>query len=539
MSRVGEMVPKLLEQYGVEVVFGIPGNHTLELYRGLTDSSVSHVTTRHEQGAAFMADGFARATGRPGVCFLISGPGLLNAATAIAQALADSVPMLVITAVAQSSSIGKRLGELHELPDQQATAASFCRLSLQVDTPADLVAHLQTAFDLFACERPGPVHIQIPLDVMAMSYSGPDSIASVAQPKAVGAAIVATLTDKLVSAERPLCLFGGGSVASAANWLAIAEALDAPVLTTVNAKGVVPFDHALAIGGSPSLANGRAALREADLVLAVGTEFSETDYDLLMGEPLQIDAELIRIDIDGGQLERNQAAAMGICADAGLVAEQLLPALTELDAKRSEDGAARAATYRKAAPAAPHFHPEFDEFFKTLQRALPDVCLVGDSTRPTYYATWQYECSRPRRYFHSVSGFGTLGYAIPAALGAAVGLQEPVVALIGDGGAQFSLTEFATAVDLALPVVFIVWQNQGYEEIANSLRGRGVESSSTRVSSPDFRKIAAAYSMGVAAPQNLQELEVALSIAVRRSAPSLVILEQDDFIKSPSGQWYD
>ena len=542
-KRVGEVVPELLEHYGVEYVFGIPGNHTLELYRGLYASNISHVTTRHEQGAAFMADGFARATGKPGVCFLISGPGLLNAATAIAQALADSIPMLIITAVADRASQGKRLGQLHELPDQQATAASFCRLSLQVNEPDELAVHVQTAFDLFARQRPGPVHIQIPLDLMAMTYSGTlPSVAAgarIAADSGAAAAIDETdikrLADRLNAAQRPVCVFGGGAVSSADAWRPIVEALDAPALTTVNAKGVIPAAHDLAIGGSPSLANGRAALKEADVVLAVGTEFSETDYDLLMDEPLQIDGELLRIDIDPDQLERNLSPTLAVCGDAGLIAKQLLPALK----RSSRSGAARAASYRAAAHSAPHYHEDFAHFFQAIQNALPDVCLVGDSTRPTYYATWQHECQRPRRYFHSVSGFGTLGYAIPAAIGAAVGLQEGVVALIGDGGAQFSLTEFATALDLALPVVFIIWQNEGYEEIANSLRGRGVDVSSTRISSPDFAKIAAAYQLEVAVPDDLQQLQAVLGHGLRRQGPSMVIVEQHKFVKSPSGQWYD
>lgn len=534
MARVGEVVPRLLEQYGIDHVFGIPGNHTLELYRGLSDSSITHVTTRHEQGAAFMADGYARATGRPGVCFLISGPGLLNAATAIAQALADSIPMLVITAVADTASLGKRLGQLHELPDQQASAASFCRLSLHVATPDDLTAHLQTAFDLFACSRPGPVHIQIPLDVMGMSFTGSHRIPPVAEPLSIEEDLVRRIADRLNQAQRPLCLFGGGAVTSAMRWRAIAEKLDAPTLTTVNAKGLLPAEHALAIGGSPSMADGRAALQEADVILAVGTEFSETDYDLLMSDELIIGGDVLRVDIDPHQLTRNLVPAVAVCADAGKFAEQLLPMLH----KRTDQGASRTAGYRAMRLEQPHYHADFARFFDTLQAALPGLCLVGDSTRPTYYAAWQYECSQPRRYFHSVSGFGTLGYAIPAALGAAVAVDVPVVCLIGDGGAQFSLSEFATAVDLGLPVVFIIWQNQGFEEITNSLAGRGVDTSSTRISAPDFTVLGQAYGMEVANPKDLQQLAETLTLASRGSGPTLVVVEQETFIQSESGQWY-
>ncbi len=537
-------------------MFGIPGNHTLELYRGLSSSSITHITTRHEQGAGFMADGYARASGQVGVCFLISGPGLLNAATAMGQALADSVPMLVVTAVAPSHSLGKGLGELHELPDQQAAARGFCKLSLQVDTPAMLIEHLALAFRLFEHQRPGPVHVQIPLDVMEQTMPGQllargiaDARARQVEPSPVANddwEIVQAMVTRLQQASTPILLCGGGAVSAAHQWRDVAETLQLPVMTTCNAKGLIPPDHPLAVGGSPSLACIRDALRQADVVLAVGTEFGETDYNLLMDGELVFEGALFRIDIDFEQLHRHQRPDLALCASASMAAQLFLDALAmnahqtrrPVNAISGSDGAMFAQRLRVAALLEPHWHPQMADFFATLAQALGDTCVVGDSTRPTYYAAWQYQPVRPRRYFHSATGFGTLGYAIPAALGAAAALGEPVLALVGDGGAQFTLTELGTAVDNRLPVTLLIWCNSGYEEIENSLRGRGVDIESTRVSAPDFGLIAQAYGVPFTEPDNLAELEEALRMHSRFAGPSLVLVKQERFVTQPSGQWY-
>lgn len=559
--RCGEALPELLEAYGVSHVFGIPGNHTLELYRGLSRSTISHITTRHEQGAGFMADGYARASGGVGVCFLISGPGLLNAATAIGQALADSIPLLIVSAVASTQALGKGLGQLHELPNQQAAASSFCRLSLHVETPAMLLDHVATAFELFECQRPGPVHIQIPMDVMEQRFATQELSQGVADARARykrraklqtqqepgEQQTIATMVELLREAKEPLLVCGGGAVSAAKAWRGIAEVLQLPVVTTSNAKGLLPSDHPLAVGGSPSLGCTRAAMRAADVVLAVGTEFGETDYDLLMDGETCFDGQLLRIDIDAQQLQRNQQANLTLCLSAraaarGFAQELGLDEAIGARAARSmltSTGARRAQALRAAALNEAHWHPQMAEFFATITRALGDTCVVGDSTRPTYYATWQYEPNRPRRYFHSVTGFGTLGYAIPAAFGAATALDEPVLALIGDGGAQFSLTELATAVDHRLPVTLLIWTNRGYEEIENSLRGRSVSTESTLISAPDFELIAKAYRVAFSAPDTFGDLEVTLREHAGLDGPSIILVQQEKLITQPSGQWYD
>ncbi|MEM1433742.1 MAG: 5-guanidino-2-oxopentanoate decarboxylase [Pseudomonadota bacterium] len=543
----GMAVTHCLELAGVTHVFGIPGNHTLELYRGLDNSAIRHITTRHEQGAGFMADGYARASGRPGVCYFISGPGLLNAATALGQARGDSVPLLIISAVAARAALGQGQGQLHELPDQQAAARSFCRASYQVLEAEQLVPTLHRAWTALLGERPGPIHIELPLDVMELPFDSAwlqHADWPPAAPAELPAAALATLdvmADALHAAERPLLLLGGGAQAAGSEALThLAERLDAPVINTVNAKGLVSSGHPLSVGSSPSAPAVRELVTGSDLVLAIGTEFGETDYDLLLGGPFDVPGRLLRIDIDAAQLERNQHAAISLAADARLAVPVLLARLGPQ--RRDRSGVDHAAASRAAAQREPHRHPEFERFFKLLNSSQPDAVIVGDSTRPTYYATWQLETKAPRRYFHSASGFGTLGYALPAALGAGLGTDAPVIALIGDGGIQFTLPELGTGADAGLAATIVIWCNRGYEEIENSLAARGVSDQSTAISAPNFEQVAAAYGLEVYTPNNWHELEAVLAEAPQRARarqqPNLILMQQTHFITQPSGRWY-
>lgn len=529
------MLVEQLAGRGVDRVFGIPGNHTAALYCHLDGSGIDHITCRHEQGAAFMADGFARASGRPGVCFLISGPGLLNAATAIAQARADSVPMLVITAVAGTADLGMGRGTLHELPQQQATAASLCCESHTLLDPVNLPELIDRAFARFQIARPGPVHIEIPLNLMeAPLTSDPRATSPNLFAAGLSPAALAAITDRLNRSRTPLLLVGGGAADAADAITSLAEQLDAPVLNTVNGKGICAREHPLAVGGSPSLPCLRRALNEADCVLALGTEVSETDYDLLMDGGISLTPKWIRIDIDQVQLSSRKPAGIAVQADANTAAQQIVESISA----RTNDGSQRADALRQEIAREPHFHKEMHAFLETLRGAAADVVLVGDSTLPTYYAAWQYECSAPRRYFHSASGFGTLGYALPAAFGAFLATRKPTICLIGDGGAQFTLPELLTGSDNHLPVAVVIWNNEGYGEIKNSLRSIGASARSAQVSPPDFSAAARAHRCDYAQPANLDDLHAALEQAFENPRPTLIEIRERDFLTEPAGQWY-
>ncbi len=533
----GERLVELLENYGVDTVFGIPGNHTVELYRGLGGSSIRHVSPRHEQGAGFMADGYARASGRPGVCFVISGPGLTNAMTPMMQALADSIPMLIISAVAARHQLGMGEGHLHELPNQSALASQCSRFSHTLMRPDELPRVLARAFAVFGSERPGPVHIEIPLDVISADASHvPPQCWPPCMPASASADAITAARDVLMAADQPCVIVGGGAVGAGAQLCAVAEALNAPVVNTVNAKGLMPQGHPLAVGGSPSLPAVRQLLAQSDVILAVGTEFGETDYDMLFLGDLSLRARLVRIDIDARQLCRNVRPDVAICGDAALSLRALSAALPGAG---KAGPCARVVETRAAIRAEPHYHTQFQAFFDVLQASLPGLVLVGDSTLPTYYAVWQYEPAEARAYFHSATGGGTLGYAIPAAMGAKLARPDvPVVALIGDGSAQFTLTELAAASVAGLSVIAIVWNNHGYSEIKQGMLASNITPVGVDIPAPDFVALAQAMGCVGEKPTHLGALAEALQLAAVRTVPTLLEVDQALFISQPAGQWY-
>jgi acetolactate synthase-1/2/3 large subunit len=273
MTTCGEVLVGLLEAYGIDTVFGIPGVHTVELYRGLPDTRLRHVTPRHEQGAGFMADGYARASGRPAACFIITGPGLTNIATALGQAYADSVPLLVISSVNNSHELGLGEGRLHELPSQRNLMAGLTAFSHTLQRPDELPGVLARAFAVFDAARPRPVHIELPLDVItAPADNVPrQRITPIVRPGPAADAIAAA-AELLREAERPLVVLGGGAKDAAPQACALVERLGALAVTTVNGMGILPPEHPLCPGSTLSQHPVLEELAEADVVLAVGTE---------------------------------------------------------------------------------------------------------------------------------------------------------------------------------------------------------------------------------------------------------------------------
>ncbi|MEH6583627.1 MAG: 5-guanidino-2-oxopentanoate decarboxylase [Halioglobus sp.] len=529
MATCGEVLVKLLESYGVDTVFGIPGVHSIELYRGLPDTRIRHITPRHEQGAGFMADGYARVSGKPGVCLIITGPGMTNIATAMGQALADSIPMLVISSVNHSHQLGLGEGRLHEMPNQRNMMSGVSVFSHTLLRTDELPQILARAFTVFASGRPGPVHIEIPIDVITATADHLDAVAyDLPGPPGPAPESLKRAVPLLAKAKRPLIAIGGGCIAASEEVIALAETLGAPVVNTVNAKGVIPYSHPLAVGGSGSSAAVRKEFTQSDVVLAVGTEFSETDYDFFFTGPVSVAGKLIRVDIDPRQLSRNIKSDVAIHSDAGLALQALNEALAPV-VKASSEGKNRAARLRSTLT--DQRDGKYAAFFESLREALPDVIIAGDSTQPTYYAWINYETECARRYFHSASGFGTLGYAIPAAIGAKLGRPDlPVIGLIGDGASQFTIGELASAVEAQLPVIFILWNNSGYGEIKRFMEDGNITPIGVDIYTPDFIGLGRAFGCAVAAVSNTDELEAELLAANQRKAPTLIEVRQDDFV---------
>lgn len=524
-NSVGESLIHLLESHGVGIVFGIPGVHTIELYRGLASSKIRHITPRHEQGAGFMADGYARVSGKPGVAFVITGPGLTNTITAMAQARADSVPMLVISGVNTLSSLGQGLGYLHELPDQRGMMQKVALSSTRIERPEQLAPAIDEAFARLATGRPGPVHIEVPLDVMGLPAAPlterrvwQDDLRMMEEPMLEAARLAAR-------AERPLILAGGGAKRAEAPLKKLAELIDAPVVTTANGRGLL-FRHPLGVPASPSLPAVRRLMADSDLVIAVGTEFGPTDYDMYADGGFVVPPKLVRIDIDDRQLRR-RPATITIEADSAKALATIATAIGRPRRGSPETGASRAEATRKAARGElePYMHVQL-EAVEMIRDALPGAVIVGDSTQPVYAANLYYDHDRPGGWFNAATGYGALGYGPPAAIGAALAAPDaPVVCLTGDGGFQFTLAELGSARDAGTPVIFIVWNNLGYREIELSMRGASVEPVGVSPAPPDFCAIAAAYGLPAQRMGDLADLPQALAKARETKLACVIEIE--------------
>ena len=536
MTTCGELLVQLLEAYGVELIFGIPGVHTVELYRGLPKTRIRHVTPRHEQGAGFMADGYARVSGKPGVCFIVTGPGMTNILTAMGQAYADSVPMLVISSVNRTEQLGMGDGRLHELPSQCRVVSGVSAFSHTLLRAEQLPQVLARAFAIFASARPRPVHIEIPIDVIALPANPAlVSVRTIPQRPGPRPLDVQCAVQLLNGARSPLVILGGGAVDAAEAARSVAEVLDAPVINTINAKGILPPGHPLHAGGNMAFEPIRNAIAAADVVLAVGTEFGETEM-YPEPKPLQFNGQLIRIDIDPEQLVRGVPADVTIASDAGLALLAIHSAVKALKkTDRQSSGATRAAAIRCATaklwwPAIALHH----KIARIVLESLPEAIFVGDQTEPVYALNQCFEAPRPRSYFNSSTGYGTLGFALPAGIGAKLAApNRPVVVLVGDGGLQFSIAEFASAVEADTPLVLLLWNNRGYGEIKTYMLERQITPIGVDIFTPDFLAIAKGFGWTATRPNNFDELTQELQKAAVRNSPTLIELQADaPFLKS-------
>ncbi|SCK11472.1 5-guanidino-2-oxopentanoate decarboxylase [Vogesella sp. LIG4] len=524
MKTLGVYLTELLAAYGVDTVFGIPGVHTVELYRGLADSPIRHITARHEQSLGFMADGYARVSGKPGVCLVISGPGLTNTLTAMGQAYSDSVPMLVISGVNALGKLGSGNGYLHELPDQQALASQVCAFSHSLTRAEELPQVLARAFAVFDGARPRPVHIEIPLDLMSAPADHlplplrPPRLSRGAAP----AGELALAAKQLREASRPLLLVGGGATAAAADIARLAELLDAPTLMTINARGVLPAGHPLALSCTPSLPAARALIDSSDVVLAIGTEIGPTDYDMYADGGFTLPGRLIRIDIDPQQLFRNRAADLPLLGDAAASVAALCLLLNGPCASRQ--GAERAARARAG------FAEQLDAqsrddlaLLHQVRDALPQARWVGDSTRLVYAGNLGFDALAPRHWFNASVGFGALGYGLPAAIGAALAAApQPVICLAGDGGFQFTLAELGTAVESDTPLIVLLLNNRCYGEIRAAMQAVAVTPLGVDLHSPDFVALARAYGWHAERVIGNGAIVAAVQAAAGRRQPTLI-----------------
>ncbi len=505
---VGEALVELLDAYGVEVIFGIPGVHNIEMYRALPRSRIRHILVRHEQGAGFMADGYHRATGKPGVCFTITGPGLTNILTPMGQAWSDSSNVLVISTALDAGDSAQGRGRLHEMLDQRGAAATVTTLAMRAYTAKDVQDGVARAFANFASQRPRPAYLEIPLDILKLpagdGWTARNVPARPAPPSMESAA------HALNAAKSPKIILGGGALVAGKAALEIAEKLGAPIFTTVAGKGAVRADHPLCRGYALLHPAVQDELRNADCVLAVGTELSETDF---WDTSVVLD-NLIRIDIDPASLSRPHAAKLAVLGDASASLEALAPLVQ-----------ARAKTYLAASPPFEEtsLRAMLGEILATIREALPEETVVAsDMTQIAYAANVHFPMHLPRTWIHP-AGFGTLGFGLPAGIGAKLGVgTTPVAILVGDYGLQYTINELGTAVEHKLPLIILLWNNNALGQIRDNMVDAGIQPNAVTLLNPDFQALAKAYGLASQKPASLKALTAAIKAALAAEGPTLI-----------------
>jgi len=496
----GEVVVRTLQAHGVDVVFGLPGVHALAIYDALyAHPEVRHFAVRHEQTAAYMADGYARVTGRPGVCITTTGPGAANTAAAMGTSYFDSVPVLNVTSQVASDVADRDKGALHEPKDQLGLFRALTKWNARADGIEAIPGALREAFRTMLADRPRPTQVEVCTDHLAGKVDT-EAVPWVtpSQPfprQAAEPALVEEAARALASAEAPI-IWAGGGVNRAGTWeelARLAEVLQAPVVTTVQGQGAIPYDHPLALGHRPSDRAFTPLMERSDLLLAVGTRFAAGQT---ANWELKVPSLLIHVDIDEAEIGKSYPATLGLVGDARLVLGQLLEALGghrattcwagDVAALRSQ----AAANFRTAGP-------REMAVLHDIRQAVPhDAVVVCDQTKPAYWAARSFPVYEPRTFLYP--GYGTLGYGFPAALGAKVGAPDrQVVCITGDGGFQYALPELATAAQFGINVTILLFNDGGYG-ILRDLQDMSFEGHRYAVDllNPDFGRLSEAYGLG-------------------------------------------
>jgi acetolactate synthase-1/2/3 large subunit len=527
IDNAGLAVMETLRGYGVDTVFGIPGTHNLEFYRHLPRLGIRAVTSRHEQGAGYAADGWAQRTGLPGVVITTSGPGLLNALSAAGTAYCESRPLILLSPGVALGAEFADVGTLHETKDATAASGAIVEWSRRVGSAAEAVQAVHDAFELFRTGRPRPVHIEVPLDVLE---SAADVPASDREPRPhpgltrADAELVAQAAAVLSAARRPVIIAGGGSTRAAACVTRLAERLGAPVVTTLNGKGVVPESHRLAIGAELRLAAARDVVNGSDALLVIGAKLGEAE---LWGGVIAPEGSVIRVDVLVGQGQKNLASDVVLAGHAEAVVRQLCEAMGPGEARPAwtDPGAVRRACVVEAGT----FNEATDRAARMIAASLPaDAVVAGDSSQITYLGMASAVRQDEPHAFLYTPAYATLGYGLPAAIGAAVAESarghdaQPVVCVVGDGALMFAVQEFATAVEQRLDITVVCYDNGGYGEIQQNEADRGIPPIGVQLAQPDWAALADAFGGRGWRIGAIDELDAVLRQAMSAAGVNLV-----------------
>ncbi|MDI2099183.1 thiamine pyrophosphate-binding protein [Ruicaihuangia caeni] len=506
-KNAGLAVLTALRNYGVDTVFGIPGTHNLEFYRHLRRLGIHAVTSRHEQGAGYGADGWAQQRGLPGVVITTSGPGLLNALSAAGTAYCESRPFILLSPGVPEGEEFADIGALHETKDATGAVGSIVEWSRRVTSAEEAVQSVHDAFELFRTGRPRPVHIEIPLNVLESEAAIDESLLA-ARPhpghREADADRLAAAARLLAGAERPAIIAGGGSTSVAAELTALAELLGAPVATTLNGKAAVSEHHPLSLRAELRLAAVRDVINASDVLLVVGSKLGEAE---LWGGVIDPAGKVIRVDVLETQLDKNLRVDVGLQGHAEAVVPALLEALRGTDAAASDPAASstreakptwadiesvRAASEVEARSYAPLAMAAAVDIASAID---PDAIVAGDSSQITYMGMASAMLQQRPHSFLYTAAYATLGYGLPAAIGARVGAPESrdVVCVVGDGALMFAVQEFATAIEQGLNLTVVCVNNGGYAEIKQNELDRGISPIGVDLAQPDWAALAEAF----------------------------------------------
>lgn len=528
----GEATMRLLARYGVTTVFGIPGVHTLDLCRGLTGGdnagAITHVRARNEQGAGYMAEGWARATGEVGVAVVISGPGVTNAATAVGQCHSDSLPMLLISAEPDSRTLGKGWGVLHEITEQKRVTEPMTAFSATAQCAADIPDLVARAFAIFNSTRPRPVHISLPMDVQAEIVDEIWEPVPLPGRPAPDMDLVDRAADLLRTAKRPLILPGGGATAAAADLTAIAEALGAAVIPSSAGKGIVPDDHPLSLSAAMGKPEVREFASKADVILAVGTELAETDSHV---ERMDLPGAIIRVDIDPTKISDLYPPRIGIVGDAGAAMARLRKALDGVQPAQDQ----RPELEQVRASIAATLNPserQHVRLTKIMDEVAPEGTIwAADATQVAYTGLFSLPARAPRHWMYP-AGFCSLGNALPNAIGAMKARPGvPVAVLVGDGGFMFTMPEILVAAEQGLALPIVLWNNEALKQIRDDMDLRGIDRVGIDGINPDFGMLARSCHCHAACPATEAEFREVFANAFNADRPTLIdVREGSDWL---------
>jgi acetolactate synthase-1/2/3 large subunit len=527
---VADLLVRRLREYGVREVFGYPGGQLTPIYDALyREPALRHILARDEQAAGFMADGYARATGRPGVALAVCGPGVFNATTPLATSFTDSVPVLLITGQVPLKGLGPRSGYYHE-NDQLSACATITKWRCRVEHPDGLIPLLDEAWSALRTGRPGPVLFEVPLDVLRTEVPADElpPVPELPRPPAPGEADVAALAELLKSWQRPLILAGGGVVAAGASEFlrALAERLAAPVHHTTMGKGAMPAGHPLSAGmpwvrATSDLTGMEAYLSplfaESDGLLAIGCRFTQLATATWSLRPPK---SLAQVDIDAAEIGRHYRVQLGIVADVARTLQALLDRLPhKVVASRP----------LKRPAIEPWRLPGLD-IIGPMRRVLPpDAILAADVTRLGYMLMADFPLERPRCFLHP-AGSVAMGYGIPAALGAKAAFPDrKVVAVVGDGCFLMSAMELASGVQEGLPIVVVLVNDSTLTLIKATQQRRYAERYiGVDLLNPDFELLARAFGVHYARADDDMKFERVLREGLDLDVPMLLEVRPAD-----------